>query len=137
MNGALKNINQSLTFRQWSRKGYAIFASLGKEVNIGHVDVEICEKASEKNNIKKTAGLHNIDTSITEDEEVEELSLNDLDAQLISCIGLTSQIDESSQLCCILISKNILNNLYNTSCSSGCSCVFNNLSHEKSSKNKF
>lgn len=34
--------NKVLTFSQWSRKNYAIFASLGKVVKIAHLSVDLC-----------------------------------------------------------------------------------------------
>ena len=37
-----------IRFRQWSRKGYAIFASLGKHVTIGHVCKSIAEASLTK-----------------------------------------------------------------------------------------
>ncbi|MBI9065828.1 MAG: hypothetical protein JEZ09_00970 [Salinivirgaceae bacterium] len=40
---------KSLTFSKWSRKGYAVFASLGKVVKIGQLNVEICKQAIKKN----------------------------------------------------------------------------------------
>ena len=41
-----------IRFRQWSRKGYAIFASLGKHVTIGHV----CKSIAEASLTKTDAG---------------------------------------------------------------------------------
>ncbi len=35
----------TLTFSQWSRKGYAVFASLGKVVRIGRIAVDVCRVA--------------------------------------------------------------------------------------------
>ena len=37
-----------IRFRQWSRKGYAIFASLGKHVTIGHVCKSIADASLTK-----------------------------------------------------------------------------------------
>ncbi len=37
-------------FRQWSRKNYAVFSGLNKEITIGHVSASICGKALLKNN---------------------------------------------------------------------------------------
>lgn len=37
-----------IRFRQWSRKGYAIFASLGKHVTIGHACKSIAEASLTK-----------------------------------------------------------------------------------------
>lgn len=45
MNNWLKYSKQSVTFRQWSGKAYAIFASLGKEITIGHIDIDVCDQS--------------------------------------------------------------------------------------------
>lgn len=37
-----------LHFSRWNRKGYAIFASLGREVRIGTLAIRICEMALRK-----------------------------------------------------------------------------------------
>jgi hypothetical protein len=34
--------NYRLVFRKWSRKNYAVFASLKQEVHIGHLSFSIC-----------------------------------------------------------------------------------------------
>jgi hypothetical protein len=39
---------KQIVFSQWSRKRYAIFASLGKVVKIARVSVDICNKALKK-----------------------------------------------------------------------------------------
>lgn len=48
-----------LCFSRWNRKGYAIFASLGREVHIGRLAIQICEmslrKASRKGVIVELA----------------------------------------------------------------------------------
>lgn len=36
-------LKSRLIFRKWSRKSYAVFASLKKEVQIGHLSLSICE----------------------------------------------------------------------------------------------
>lgn len=105
MNEAFVNKKQVSKFRQWSGKSYAVFASIGKEVNIGHVDINICDKASEKNNRKKaltnTASQYLIEEIIDQEEFNEEL----LDSKLISMLTFTSNIDESSRHCCNFKSK--------------------------------
>jgi hypothetical protein len=39
-----------IVFSQWSRKSYAVFASLGKLLKIGCVKVDYCDKAIRKTN---------------------------------------------------------------------------------------
>ena len=41
-----------LRFSRWNRKGYAIFASLGREVCIGRLAIHICEMALRKSSRK-------------------------------------------------------------------------------------
>ena len=84
MDKAILHNSQKLIFRQWSRKKYAIFASLGKEVSIGHVDVDICDKAINKDsNISfLTQNSSNGFSTEIEDEEINlldetEFGLND------------------------------------------------------------
>ena len=42
---------KSIRFRQWSRKGYAVFSGLHKVISIGKISAGICEKALLKNNL--------------------------------------------------------------------------------------
>jgi hypothetical protein len=39
------NNKNVLVFSQWSRKTYAIFASLKRVVNIAHLNIDLCESA--------------------------------------------------------------------------------------------
>jgi len=41
-----------LHFSRWNRKGYAIFASLGREVRIGTLAIRMCEMALRKSSRK-------------------------------------------------------------------------------------
>nr|WP_321411669.1 hypothetical protein [uncultured Carboxylicivirga sp.] len=41
----------SLRFSQWSRKGWAVFSSLGREVSIGHIDVPVVGQALRKSSL--------------------------------------------------------------------------------------
>lgn len=38
----------TLRFRRWCRKGYAAFASLGRSVTIGCLQVDMCDKSMQK-----------------------------------------------------------------------------------------
>ena len=126
MNEALINTKQVLKFRQWSGKNYAVFASLGKEVNIGHVDIKICDKASEKSNQTKSGIIHTpeclTEEIVSEEESIEE----NLESRLITILSNTSNLDKSSQLCCSLFNK-YFPYLFISSCLSGCCHVFNML----------
>ncbi len=41
-----------LCFSRWNRKGYAIFASLGRNVRIGRLAIHICEMSLQKSSKK-------------------------------------------------------------------------------------
>ena len=41
-----------LCFSRWNRKGYAIFASLGRNVRIGRLAIHICEMSLQKSSRK-------------------------------------------------------------------------------------
>lgn len=43
--------SESLRFRRWSRKGYAIFRSLGRGVTIGQLHYSLAEKSDAKSGI--------------------------------------------------------------------------------------
>jgi len=100
MNRTLAHINQSVVFTQWSRKSYAVFSSLGKEIQIGHLDVEICEKAIEKKSSKRSFKKEWIDTSLSIIDDQDDLILLNSDLQLISTIVETLNSDDSSRPCC-------------------------------------
>jgi hypothetical protein len=120
MNRAIAHQNQSLFFRQWSRKSYAIFASLGKEVQIGHIDVGICEKAIDKNNTERSFKKDCTDSLLNETDDLDELTLVNTDLQLMSLLSITSNSDESSQHCCSPNTKKYIDNINITSCFAGC-----------------
>ena len=73
--------NLSLNFRQWSRKGYAVFASLGKNVRIAVLKLAVSDTLSCKNHkafavIENHSASDEIDcVDETQDEPVEELLL--------------------------------------------------------------
>lgn len=123
MNYSTKHRKQSLTFKQWSGKNYAIFASLGKEVKIGHVCNDITEKAVLKG---QSAILNYFINDITclnditdEDVDIDNINLE----QLVSLLSVINFADISSgQL--PLLQNQILNN-EQVYCISGMSlCVF-------------
>ena len=50
MNRRIKNISakRHINFRQWSRKGYAVFLSLGKVVRIATLKLAVSDRLNEK-----------------------------------------------------------------------------------------
>jgi len=111
MNRTLIHKTSSIVFRQWSRKSYAVFASLGEEVQIGHIDDGICEKAIDKNKTKKSIKRDWNKSSLIETDDPDELILVNTDLQLISLLSETINSDESSQHCCILFTTYNIKNL--------------------------
>lgn len=111
MNETLKHSNQPIVFRQWSGKNYAIFSTLGKEVVIGQVEIEICDKAISKSS----------KTEITTNQKTELLQLNiddedidlmeNLNIEIISLLSVTSNSEESSRHSRELINMLTLNYL--------------------------
>lgn len=49
MKSLRKNQNTILVFSRWTRKSYAIFASLHKAINIARLSVNICKYSFSKN----------------------------------------------------------------------------------------
>lgn len=60
-----------IVFSKWSRKEYAIFASLGKLIKIGVLKADICQKAL----LKGLVDLINI-AKTTENSDEDEIDLN-------------------------------------------------------------
>lgn len=52
MNSSVFHFKIQLNFSRWNRKGYAIFASLGREVKIGRLAIHICEMSLQKSSKK-------------------------------------------------------------------------------------
>ena len=96
MNTCLKNKKQSVTFRQWSGKNYAIYASIGKEINIGHVDIDTCDQSLLKDKECNFLNLTNIDKNLKpENEEIDDLQDLNVD-QFISLLSIVKNTDISS-----------------------------------------
>lgn len=70
---------QNITFSKWSRKGFAVFASLGKVVKIAQLKVEICKQAIKKNiNLLDDLFILKKDNFIAQTNEIVEILLQDL-----------------------------------------------------------
>lgn len=96
MNTWLINKKQSFTFRQWSGKAYSIFASIGKEINIGHVDIDICNQSLLKGKKCYFLTLTDTDENLkSENEEINDLQDLNVD-QFISLLSIVKNRDISS-----------------------------------------
>ncbi len=88
--------NSSITyliFSQWSRKNYAIFASLRKVVKISSLSVDICNSSLRKNiSIQSTQDFEAL-YSGTEKEQEEKLSLPETILLLIFNMRFISPVD--------------------------------------------
>ncbi len=71
MKSLSKNPNTILVFSRWTRKSYAIFASLHKAINIARLSVSICKYSFSKNQIllRLTSRGLGIDTTENNFEE--------------------------------------------------------------------
>ena len=52
MNRRVMQSGLMLCFSRWNRKGYAIFASLGRNIRIGRLAIHICEMSLRKSSRK-------------------------------------------------------------------------------------
>jgi len=69
---AAKNKYSSIRFRRWSRKNFAVFSGLHREISIGHIAFNISDKALLKSNKPAFANFTvNSETVSTEEEEKE------------------------------------------------------------------
>jgi len=91
-------------FSKWSRKEYAVFASLGKLIKIGVLKADICQKAL----LKKLVDLKKI-ANLSEDFEEDESDLNIADYNslqfMLSSLGLS--IFQTTNLATIKKSKEV------------------------------
>jgi len=83
MNNGL-TYNSGLTvFRKWSGKAYSVFASIGRQIRIGHIDFDICDKALLKDKKGNPFLLDINEFLVDKDEDTSELLDEVLDYQLI------------------------------------------------------
>ena len=75
--------SNSLRFRRWSRRAWAVFASLGREVTIGALRVPVSEQSLVKADGMIGIHLTERDTIEEEDEELLEICLPELE-----CVAL-------------------------------------------------
>ena len=82
MKGIYKHKANNLIFKRWTTKNYAVYSSIGKEVLIGHLSVDICNKALLK--------ITNPATKVETSEEFAEI--NDEDAET-DAVFISEQIN--------------------------------------------
>lgn len=106
MKNALLYTQKAIVFRQWSRKNYAVFTSLRKEVNIGHVDIDTCDKALGKDKKKRDAILRSKELFYNDSDELDD-QLEVFQDELTSFVFSLNK-EESSRHSRKKISKHIL-----------------------------
>ena len=89
-------------FSKWSRKEYAIFASLGKLIKIGVLKADICQKALLKG-LVDTGNKEDIQEYSDENETVLDSTDNDSLQLILSFLGLS--VFQSFNLASTTISK--------------------------------
>jgi hypothetical protein len=75
MKNITPNKNRLIVFSRWSRKGYAVFNSLGINVKIGHVSIDICNVSIRKTSALKRAILSLL---LTETDDKENIDCDDV-----------------------------------------------------------
>ncbi len=93
MNRKNNRSNTHIVFSKWSGKGYAIFASLHKEVQIAQLKISICKQAVKKNIklISKFVQLDNDELNQQSDDPIEFLLSEILMLNLIPIEATASQ----------------------------------------------
>jgi hypothetical protein len=95
-----------LNFRQWSRKSYAVFCSLGKQVRISVLKVDVTAEMASKNKplgyVDEMADLNLSAERVDEEDDLP--NGNDLFLQLASNVVIVSNENEAH----ILVNKNII-----------------------------
>jgi hypothetical protein len=87
--------NNTIHFHQWSRKAYAVFMSLGRDVKICRLSVNMCEKSLLKiDNIISQLALPSVKEM--EEEGLEDAVINIVDLNL--CIEQVNKNDLNLRL---------------------------------------
>lgn len=96
---AFINKYDSVRFRRWSRKNFAVFSGLHREISIGHIAFDISEKALLKSNKKTIASFADSETNNPEEdvEVVENILLAELSELLIIADSTTGHFPGRSQ----------------------------------------
>ncbi len=89
-------------FYRWSRKHYAIFASLGRLIKIGVLKADICQKALLKGLIDLDK-IAKITADFDEDETTLDTSVHDSLQFILSALGLT--VFQTFKLTTVKLSK--------------------------------
>jgi hypothetical protein len=63
-----------VVFSQWSRKSYAVFASLKKVVSIGHLSIDICKSSL----LKSATLIRLLNTFSADNSDTDEYDINEL-----------------------------------------------------------
>jgi hypothetical protein len=88
-----------IVFFQWSRKNYAIFASLQKVVNIAQLSVDICKTSLLKSNTLISLFNLSADDNIKEkDTLLEEIIDNQQFLQLLPIVAINSDITPKQEI---------------------------------------
>ncbi len=95
----IKISQKSLVFSKWSRKNYAIFASLKRVVKIARLSVDICSSSLKKNASSILVILNNIVEEIKPEEdelEFEPLTIESSAFQAVIQCNLNTESSDKS-----------------------------------------
>ncbi|MGL5785425.1 MAG: hypothetical protein ACRCX4_01195 [Bacteroidales bacterium] len=92
----------SIRFRRWSRKQYAVFCSLGKQISIGCLRRGIADQALRKNALVLSGGLYLPDSLfVAESKEYTDAEIAELKESISEILLLKIVLPElSSDLLC-------------------------------------
>jgi vitamin B12 transporter len=83
MHQALHNTYNTIRFRRWSRAGFAVFISLKREVTIGVLSKNICEKSTEKQTFSENSIRKNPITPVENENEFRQTASAILQDELL------------------------------------------------------
>ena len=94
-----RNSATIIRFRQWSRKGYAVFSGLNKVISIGRVNASVCDKALLKTNLITEALTERFSLTFNTGEREKDAEPEELLQRLLININ-TIQITDGTPAGC-------------------------------------
>lgn len=92
---------RTIVFRQWCRKGYAIFAGLGHHIVIGVLSVSVCAMALLKSGVLVAPSSETLFIQVSQEND-DESSLPDEMSLVLASTSALSSSDAAASDCNIL-----------------------------------